>query len=132
MKASCQCGQLTASLPGPTEQIVACHCIDCQRRTGSPFGVIAYYPAEQAMLSGNAQEYTRITDAGNRFTNGFCPQCGSTVWCRMEGKPDYIGITIGAIAEPDYPPPVRSVWEQSMHQWVAMAGEIAHFPRGRK
>jgi hypothetical protein len=44
MHAQCQCGQLSAAISGTTEQIVACHCTDCQRRSGSPFGVVAYFP----------------------------------------------------------------------------------------
>ncbi len=44
MHAQCLCGQLSAELPGPIDQVVACHCTACQRRSGSPFGTIAYYP----------------------------------------------------------------------------------------
>ena len=45
--ARCSCGAVTLSFPEkPSRIVVACHCIDCQRRTGAPFGVGAYYPAE--------------------------------------------------------------------------------------
>lgn len=131
MRAQCQCGQLSATVTGETDQIVACHCTDCQRRTGAPFGVIAYYPAAQVTLSGDAREFTRTSAAGNAWSNGFCPACGSTVWCRGEAKPGTIGIPVGAFADPGYPLPVRSVWEQSMHEWVPMPAGIARFPQGR-
>lgn len=131
MRAQCQCGGLTIDLPGPAEAVVACHCIACQRRSGSPFGVLAYYPAAELAISGAATRFERPTDEGNRFETFFCPRCGSTVYARTEKHPDMIGVAVGAIADPDYPAPARSVWEQSMHRWVRIPGEIAHFPRGR-
>lgn len=50
--ARCGCGGLALSLPGSSSLVVACHCIDCQRRTGAPFGVGAFYPAEVVTISG--------------------------------------------------------------------------------
>jgi hypothetical protein len=131
MHAQCQCGQLSAAISGTTEQIVACHCTDCQRRSGSPFGVVAYFPEAIVEITGTSSEYTRTTDVGNRFTTGFCPQCGTSVWCKGDAKTGVTGITVGSIANPDFPAPVRSVWEQSMHSWVVLPENIAHFPRGR-
>jgi hypothetical protein len=131
MHAQCQCGQLSAAISGTTDQIVACHCIECQRRSGSPFGVIAYYPAAAVALSGEAREFSRIADSGKRFTTCFCPHCGTTVWCVSEAKPDAIGIPVGTLADPAYPAPARSVYERSMHSWVTVPGKIPHFPGPR-
>ena len=131
MRAQCQCGQLVAEVSEATDQIVACHCVDCQRRSGSPFGVVAYYSADQIEITGTSSEFARTTDVGNRFTTGFCPNCGTTVWCRGEAKPGVIGIPVGTFADPNFPGPVRSVWEQSMHCWIAMPTNVQHFPRGR-
>jgi hypothetical protein len=36
--ASCSCGQLTAQVAGEPVRISICHCLACQRRTGSVFG----------------------------------------------------------------------------------------------
>lgn len=131
MKAECQCGQLTVELPGPTPAVVACHCIACQRRTGSPFGLMAYYAADQLTIEGDAQRYERLTDEGNTFETFFCPTCGSTVYARAGKHPTMIGVAVGTIADLDFQPPVRSVWEQTMHRWVTMPGDVQHFPRGR-
>ncbi|TPE60596.1 GFA family protein [Sandaracinobacter neustonicus] len=131
MIATCQCGQLKAHLPGPAEAIVACHCLACQRRSGSPFGVIAYYPQAQVQLSGEASLFVRLADSGTPFETGFCPICGTTVHVRTGRHPESIGIPIGTFADPAYPAPVRSVWEETKHGWVVIPGDIQHFPRGR-
>jgi hypothetical protein len=131
MKAECQCGQLSVELPGSPSAVVACHCIACQRRSGSPFGVFAYYSAHQLAINGEATRFERPTDGGNVFETFFCPTCGSTVYARAGKHPAQIGVAVGAIADPAFPAPVRSVWEQSRHDWVVMPEEAQHFPRGR-
>jgi hypothetical protein len=131
MKAECQCGELTVELPGPAPAVVACHCIACQRRSGSPFGVLAYYLADQLAITGGATRFERRTDEGNLFETFFCQTCGSTVYARTSKHPTLIGVAVGAIADPDFPAPARSVWEQSMHKWVTMPSEVEHFSKGR-
>ena len=51
--ASCQCGALSAKTRVEPTGIVACHCSGCQRRTGSVFGVGAYY-LEADVEGGNS------------------------------------------------------------------------------
>jgi len=131
MQAECQCGQLAVELPGTTPAVVACHCVDCQRRTGSPFGVLAYYDADQVTIRGTAKRFERPTAEGNVFETFFCPECGSTVYAKARKHPTLVGIAVGTIADPTFQPPVRSVWEQSMHKWVMLPQGIQHFPKGR-
>lgn len=132
MKARCQCGQLTAEVSGDAEPMtVLCHCRDCQRRSGSPFGTIAYYPVESVAISGEATEFTRPTDEGNSFTSGFCPQCGSTVYARASKYPGIAGVTVGAFADPHFPQPARSVYEQSRLEWISLPEGMLRHPRGR-
>lgn len=131
MKAKCQCGQLSVALPGPSSSVVACHCSDCQRRSGSPFGVLAYYPTETVEITGKAAHYVRSTATGGTFETSFCSICGSTVYARAERAPDLVGIAVGAICDPTYPAPVRSVWEESKHDWVVIPEPAQRFPRGR-
>lgn len=132
MHASCQCGSLTAEVTDGAEPMtVLCHCLECQKRTGSPFGMIAYYSSDSVAVAGEAREYTRPTDEGNAFTTGFCPACGSTVYARASKYPGIVGITVGALADPAFPPPLRSVYEQSRHPWIALPDDVPRHPRGR-
>lgn len=131
MKAQCQCGQITVEAAGSSPAVVACHCIDCQRRSGSPFGVAAYYPTEALTIKGAAKKYTRATALGGEFHTYFCPNCGTSVYQHGDKNPQVTGVTIGAIADPDFPAPIRSVWEQSKLDWVTIPTATEHHPRGR-
>ena len=92
---------------------------------------MAYYPADQLIIVGAAQRYERPTDEGNTFETYFCPTCGSTVYARAGKHPTMIGVAVGAIGDPAFPPPVRSVWEQTMHRWITIPGGVQHFSKGR-
>ncbi len=131
MEATCQCGQLKVRVPGPTVAVVACHCIACQRRTGSPFGEAAYYPHDQVTVEGTARRYDRTTDLDGVFENYFCPDCGSTVFFRGTKNVEVTGVAIGAFVGPHEMVPVRSVWEQTRHAWVTIPTAVQHFERGR-
>lgn len=131
MKASCQCGQLRAEVPGPTIAVVACHCIACQKRSGSPFGEAAYYPHQQVEIAGDFKQFSRPTDLGGTFDQFFCPDCGTTVFMRGTKNPDVTGIPIGLFDDPHRMQPVRSVWEESRHGWVEIPTATQHFSRAR-
>jgi hypothetical protein len=125
--ARCSCGALTLTLPGPSKLVLACHCLDCQRRTGAPFGVGAFYPVDAVVISGAQKEFIRDAASGGEVRNYFCPNCGSTLYWRADNLPSLIGVAVGALADPNYPAPVRSVFEQSKHSWVQIDAIVEHF-----
>jgi hypothetical protein len=89
-----------------------CHCLACQRRTGSAFGIQARWPKDLVDVTGRYIEYVRISDAGEERTFRFCPDCGATVFwtTTTEGWTDTIAVPIGAFADPSFPQPTVSVY----------------------
>ena len=129
--ARCSCGAIALSLPGPTNLVAACHCLECQRRSGAPFGVGAFYPMEAVKISGTPKEYVRSGESGGKVRSYFCPDCGSTVFWKPERFPGMIGVALGAMADPNFPAPTKSVFEQSKHAWVEITGlGVEHLQRG--
>ena len=128
---TCSCGAVKLVARGEPSGVVACHCVECQRRTGSVFGVGAYFPEEAVTISGVTSEYDRATESGHEFRTRFCPKCGTSVYWSAGKNPGLIGIAVGVFADPSFPAPVRSVWERSMHEWVRVEPAGQHFPKGR-
>ena len=124
--ARCSCGAVALSLAEPSRAVVACHCMDCQRRTGAPFGVGAFYAAEAVTISGTPSEYVRKAASGGKVRSYFCTHCGSTVYWKADNLPGMIGVAVGAMADPNFPAPLKSVFEQSKHGWVEING-AEHF-----
>ncbi len=130
MQAVCQCNQLMIELPEHPLLTIACHCVDCQRRTGAPFGVLAYYRADQIAIDGEAKVYSRKSAEGNEVETFFCPVCGSTVYLKLAKQPDLVGVALGAIADPAFTAPTWSVWERFKHHWIDMPTGIQRFSQG--
>jgi hypothetical protein len=103
-----------------------CHCLECQKRTGSAFGAQARWPAAQVAISGRAMRYVRTADSGNTVTFHFCPDCGSTVYYQLDAFPDVVAVALGAFADRDFPAPKFSVYENRKHAWTSIAGDVEH------
>lgn len=129
--AHCQCGALKLSVEGDHEAVVACSCLDCQRRTGSVLAVGVYYRKTQVAITGEAREHVRPADSGNQFHTFFCPTCGTSLYFYSDRDPNRIGVAVGAFADPDFPAPVRSVFDQSKHKWITFGADVPGFARGR-
>lgn len=124
--ASCSCGQLAAEVQGDPLRVSVCHCLACQRRTGSAFGVQARFSRSVVAISGQGTEFVRVGDEGSPATFTFCPQCGATVFYVMAGHEETIAIPVGAFADPSFPAPSFSVYEDRMHGWVGLPPDIEH------
>ena len=127
--AHCCCSSLRAEATGEPALVGACHCMECQRRTGSPFGVSTYFPKKQVRTEGMNKVYVRGSDSGRKIELHFCPDFGSTVFWYAELLPDLIGIALGAFADPSMPWPTVSVWETTRHPWVTLDHGLDHFGR---
>jgi hypothetical protein len=95
-----------------------CHCLACQRRTGSVFGVQARFPRERVRIEGPSTPYVRTGDEGHRITFRFCPECGATVYYQIDDAPDVIAVPVGAFADCAFPAPRVSVYGARRHAWV--------------
>jgi hypothetical protein len=125
--ASCCCGQLTVITMGEPVRVSVCHCVACQQRTGSVFAAQARFARDSVEIRGESSQYVRIGDEGSRVTFSFCPTCGSTVHYSVEGfDVTTIAIPVGAFADPTFPGPAVSVYEERMHPWVILPPTIEH------
>lgn len=116
--ASCACGQVRVACQGEPIRVSLCHCRECQKRSGGPFGIAAFFPPEAVSARGETRQFRRPSDSGFDVVFHFCPSCGSTVWWRGLRFPDRIAVATGAFADPDFPPPTQAVYREHAHRWL--------------
>ena len=124
-RASCSCGQLTLVARGDPIRVSMCHCLACQRRTGSTYGAQARFAVENVEITGDSTEYVRIGDEGTACHFHFCPKCGATVWYWF-GDANFRAVPVGAFADPAFPAPSVSVYEERRHPWVSVPDGAEH------
>lgn len=120
--ATCRCGQLQAKCTGDPGRVSVCHCLDCQKRSGSAFAAQARWPEDQVEVTGAFSLWSCVGDSGGHATFRFCPRCGSTVAYFIDAMPGLVAIPIGAFADPIFPSPRFSVYENRKHAWVDVIG----------
>jgi hypothetical protein len=80
----------------------------------------ARFRREQIAFAGEATAWTRTAESGNALTFSFCPTCGSTVYWEGASFPGLVAVAIGSFADPTFPAPAVSVWEEARHPWVSL------------
>ena len=116
--AHCSCGSLSVACTGDPLSVSLCHCLACQRRTGSTYGIAAFFETEQVEITGKRSEYKRQAESGYAVDHRFCPSCGSTVLWYPERMPGRVAVAVGAFGDPSFPAPSKSVHIESRHPWV--------------
>jgi len=128
---ACHCESLRLITKGEPERVYICHCKACQRRTGTAFHFGATYLKERVRLDGERKIYERGADTGYRIRFHFCPNCGSTIYWEGDRNPAVCGVAVGAFEVGAFPPPTDSIFEQSMHVWLALPGGMGHHHQNR-
>lgn len=123
--ARCCCGDLSITVSGEPERVIACQCDYCQRRTGTISQVSCWYFGEQVeSRTGQGQIYRGPDNPGIDYT--FCPNCGSTVYWAFSVLENLVhvsiyGIAVGCFADANFPKPDLELWASKRHHWI---GEV--------
>jgi hypothetical protein len=118
--ATCACADVRISVEGEPNIVSMCHCLLCQKRTGSTYSVHAYFSKNKVTIEGLTKGYRRSSDSGRIIEFHFYPNCGSTMFWDLPMNADFIGIPVGVFADPAFPPPDVSIFMPHKHPWVVV------------
>jgi hypothetical protein len=121
---SCHCGQVTFQAEVDPENVLVCHCTDCQTLSGTAFRVVVYAePGTFKLLTGQPKTYVKTAESGNRRVQGFCGNCGTSLYAHaLAGephiRPPIVGLRIGALRQRAELAPKVQHWTRSRLPWV--------------
>jgi hypothetical protein len=122
----CQCGEIRYRLEGEPIELTVCHCRECQRQSGSAFGMSLSIPAEAfELLSGSLKFFEVVCDSGRKKSCAFCPNCGTRIYHRTHAG---ISIKAGTLDDTSRLRPTAHYWTQRKQPWVAIPDEVRRFP----
>src|SRR4051812_503923 len=118
----CLCGAVRYVARGRPVQTSACHCTACQRRTGSAFGLGAYFKAEDVeIVKGTLSSYEHRSDESQRWLRfQFCARCGTRVTWTAERVPELRAIGVGTLDDPKRLKVERFGWMRSAQAWIVV------------
>jgi hypothetical protein len=124
----CACGALRYRLASAPMFVHCCHCLDCQRQTGTAFVLNALIEADRvAVLSGDARPIAMPTDSGRPHQIFRCAECQTAIWSEYGGRPQIRFMRVGTLDQPSAMAPDVHIYVRSKVPWVALPESVPAF-----
>lgn len=95
-KGSCNCGAIKWEAEGDLRSIIACHCGQCRKQTGSFYAATNVADEKLNLISGETLKWYQSSPGAKR---GFCSECGSALFWKNAGD-SFTSILAGSIDGP--------------------------------
>jgi hypothetical protein len=128
LSGMCSCGAVQYRLESPPMFVHCCHCLDCQRQTGSAFVLNALIEADRvAILSGEMQGFPQPTTSRRPHIIHRCVSCGTALWSTYGGVTKLRFVRVGTLDTPAALRPDVHIYTRSKQPWVALPDDVPKF-----
>jgi hypothetical protein len=125
LTGGCQCGDIRYEVIGALQQLVACHCVDCQRQSGGAFGMALVVDEEDFRLTqGELKTYPSKSDAGRAKLGAFCPVCGTRIYHKLEWRKGKVSVKPGTLDDTSLLTPDIHIWAASKQPWITIPENV--------
>ena len=104
-----------------------CHCIDCQKSTGSGKATVLVLPFNAIKMEGELKFHTTTTISGRNMNRGFCRECGSPVLSFIEEMPEVKFVKAGSLDDSSWLKIDSNFFSSSAHAWSPIDEDIPSF-----
>jgi hypothetical protein len=120
--ARCSCGSASICTSGEPVWQSVCHCNHCKKRTGSAFGIGAYFKKSAVIrIEGESRVYAfQTADGSAAIERYFCATCGTTLYWYSSTLPKLVGIAGGCFADDPLGEPSVTASTSKKLDWVAI------------
>jgi hypothetical protein len=119
-EGGCSCGAIRYRLASEPLFTHCCHCLNCQRQTGSAFVVNLLIEAERVeLLAGAPRPVDVPRDDGSTQRIFRCPSCQVALYSQY-GRADVLFVRAGTLDDPSQVTPDVHIYTRSKQDWVAL------------
>src|SRR5258706_7492679 len=127
-EGGCQCRAIRYRISGEPLTVYACHCTDCQRRSGSAFGMTMIVRKNQfEVLTGTPHVFDFVETSGRRRSGAFCQTCAIRLWGESMQPPDVIFLRPGSLDDTSGLEPTAHMWPRSAEPWGVIPHGVVQF-----
>ncbi len=128
LEGGCACGAVRYRLAGAPMFVHCCHCLDCQRQTGSAFVLNALIETDRiVLLAGKPEPVGVPTDSKRPHDIYRCPKCQTAVWSDYGRRPALRFVRVGTLDDPTALKPDVHIYTRSKQPWVALPEGVPAF-----
>lgn len=128
----CLCGAVRYTGEAVPVFAGVCHCRDCQKFTGSAFGVLVGVPQTSVEFKGMLKTFTCVGGSGKPVLRHFCPECGSSIAEETANLPGHVVINVGTLDDPAQVTPKTEIFCDDALSWVQIGGNPDRFAKLRR
>ena len=116
----------------PIEDIVLCHCRNCQKSSGAGASANSPVPSEKFELtSGEPKLYADTADSGNTPYRAFCVDCGSSLYSKREQMPERSMLKVGSLDDSSGAQVIMNLWTDSAWPWTSIDPDLPAHDQNR-
>lgn len=130
LTGGCVCGQLRYDLTGAPLLAYACHCHNCQKRSGSAYALTVVIRRADLRVMGVVDAQRAHDLSGRELEHSFCPRRRGRVWVHAIAAPDYASLRAGTFDDTSWIVPIAQAWVESALPWAVMPGVKVAPPEG--
>jgi hypothetical protein len=126
-EGGCACGAVRYRLGSDPLFVHCCHCLNCQRQTGSAFVINALIEADRVELLGAEPQAVDVArDDGSTQRVYRCPACQIAVFSEYT-RPEVRFVRAGTLDDPSSVEPDVHIFTRSKLPWVALPESVPAF-----
>src|SRR5690348_17143060 len=120
----CACGEVRYRLASEPMFVHCCHCLNCQRQTGSAFVINLLIEADRVeLLAGRPTVVEAPRDDGSVQRISRCPTCQVAVYSDY-GAPEVLFVRAGTLDDPSLVEPDVHIFTRSKLGWVSLPDSV--------
>ena len=124
----CLCGAVQFRLTEEPLTLYACHCTDCQKRSGSAFGLSLWvHRAAIQVIEGRPELNESAPEDGRVRQRRICAKCATQLWSEPKLRPEISVVRAGTLLDTSWLRPVAHVWTRSAQPWFAFPEGVARY-----
>lgn len=128
MDGQCRCGRTTYCVEASnTPPVYACHCLLCQRWSGSAFTLNALIPHDAIAASGPVTSYAYANVLGATSVHYLCAECHTRIYNTNEVAPGFAILRAGTLTSSHLLEPIAHIWTKRMQPWIRLGKNVAVF-----
>jgi hypothetical protein len=130
VEGGCACRHVRYRMAASPMIVHCCHCLWCQRETGSAFVINALVEADRVeLLNGDPEIIDTPSESGKGQKIHRCPICKVAVWSNYAGAGGAIRfVRVGTLDDPDSFPPDIHIFTSSKQPWVILPDGVPAVP----
>lgn len=127
LEGGCACGAVRYRLTTAPMFVHCCHCLNCQRQTGSAFVINLLIEADRVeVIAGDPQPVDVPRDDGSTQRIFRCPTCRVALFSEY-GRPEVRFVRAGTLDDPSWVVPDVHIYTRSKLPWVTLPESVPAF-----